>query len=102
MIVALSTCPIDEAKKIAETLVNEKLVASVNVVSNVSTFLRMGKETKWQDETLLIMRTRAIHAFELVKRINELSSFAVPETACFEIFEPDEKYRKWLFSCVKS
>ncbi|MCD6309881.1 MAG: divalent-cation tolerance protein CutA [Candidatus Eremiobacteraeota bacterium] len=96
MRLVISTCRPEEAEKIANTVVEERLTASVNMIPGGKTRVRWKGECITQDETLLIMRTRSELVWKLEKRIVELNSFEIPEIATIEIREYSAPYAEWL------
>lgn len=92
----LSTCRVEDAERIAEALVQERLVASVNIIRNVTTKVRFKGEVVTQEECVLLMRTRAELVWKLERRYLELNTWEVPELATFEIQEWNPAYETWL------
>lgn len=92
----LSTCRVEDADRIAEALVQERLVASVNIIRNVTTKVRFKGEVVTQEECVLLMRTRAELVWKLERRYLELNTWEVPELATFEIQEWNPAYETWL------
>ncbi|MCD4784032.1 MAG: divalent-cation tolerance protein CutA [Candidatus Eremiobacteraeota bacterium] len=101
MRIIISTCKPDEADMISDTLLEERLIASCNIVPNITTKVRWKGEAVTQTETLLIMRTRAELMWKLERRLVELNSFEVPEVASFEIKEWNARYFNWLYGATK-
>ena len=96
MRIVISTCRPEEAEKIANALVGERLVASVNMIPGGKTRVRFKDECITQEETLLIMRTRSELVWKLEERIPQLNSFEIPEIATIEIREYSASYANWL------
>lgn len=91
----------DEAKRIANKLVEEKLAACINIVNNIeSIFLWKGKieETK---EVLLIVKTKVDKIEDLIKKVKELHSYEVPEIIWFELKGGLESYLNWIEESLK-
>lgn len=101
MRIIISTCKPDEADMIADTLLEERLIASCNIIPNITTKVRWKGEAVTQTETLLIMRTRAELMWKLERRLVELNTFEVPEVASFEIKEWNARYYNWLYSATR-
>lgn len=66
-----------DAERIASTLLSEKLVACVNLVSSKSSYLDDG-EIRNADETVAVLKTRADLADKLSHRIVELHPYDTP------------------------
>lgn len=101
VIIALSTCP-DEAtaRRIAETLVSERLATCVNrVTGTASTYFWDGR---LQDdaEILLIMKTTAARLAGLDARLRALHPYEVPELVALPVVGGNERYLRWVRSGV--
>jgi periplasmic divalent cation tolerance protein len=100
----LSTIPPAEAKSMARTLVNEQLVACVNIVPMVESIYRWKGEVCEDAESLLIMKTTDALVPQLLDRIRALHSYEVPEIVSLDMDEkgsnPD--YVKWVLASVAS
>lgn len=96
MRIIMSTCRVEDAEKIADTLVHERLVASVNIVPGVRSKVRFKGEVLTQEECLLIMRTRAELVWKFERRYLELNTWEIPEIATFEIQEWNTAYEAWM------
>jgi len=99
--VVLSTCAsTDEARKIAQVLLNEKLIACVNYVNVESSYWWQGKIC-YDKEVLLIIKTRKDLVEEVVDKIQEIHSYEVPEVIELEIRKGNEAYLKWIEQVTK-
>ncbi|MDI6820218.1 MAG: divalent-cation tolerance protein CutA [Candidatus Hodarchaeaceae archaeon] len=86
----------DEAQRIAEQVVNERLAACVNVVSGVSSTYVWRGEVERASEALLLMKTSREKLDYLFKRVKELHSYEVPEILALPIERGSPEYLKWL------
>lgn len=100
MRIIITTCKPEEAEMIADTLLEERLIASCNIVANIVTKVRWKGEHVTQPESLLIMRTRAELIWRLERRLTELNTFEVPEVAAIEVKEWNAKYYNWLYEAT--
>lgn len=91
----------EEAQQIAWALVERKLAACVNIVSQVESIYRWKNEIESNPEYLLIIKTRSA-AFERVRdAIKELSSYEQPECIQLAIDGGSEAYLKWIGTSVE-
>ena len=102
MKLVLSTIPSKDAKSMARTLVNERLVACVNIVPMVESIYWWKGEVCEDAESLMVMKTTAALVPQLLDRIRSLHSYEVPEIVSLDIDEnasnPD--YVKWVMASV--
>jgi len=91
----------DEARRIADALVDRKLAACVNIVSGVESIYRWKGKTEEAEEWLLWIKTTA-DAFERVRdAIREMHSYELPECLCLAIENGSPEYLQWLEESVE-
>ena len=92
-IIVFVTCESKEqAEKIAQAVVTEKLAACVNVLPGVrSCFVWEGKLT-WADEVQLLIKTTRGRFDQLQDRIKAMHSYSVPEIVGLTIDDAFDKY----------
>lgn len=91
----------DQAARLAEKVVEERLAACVNIVPGVrSCYVWEGKLT-WSEEVLLVMKTTREGFGGLEKRVKELHSYEVPEILGVGVEEGLEKYLEWVKDGVR-
>lgn len=96
-IVVLTTCSSDtEARDIAKTLVEEHLIACANVLPNALSIFRWQGELCEEDEVLMVMKSRRDHLGRIVKRIQSLHSYEVPEIIALPIISGSKAYLNWV------
>ena len=85
-----------EAKRLGEKLVSEKLAACVSVVPKVSSVYRWRGKIECAGEALILIKTSQEKLDRLIPRIEELHSYEVPEVLVLPIERGAPKYLKWL------
>lgn len=100
-LILTTTSSRDEARRIAEALVNEKLAACVNVIDGVHSVYWWEGKVESAAEALLIIKTTLDKAGEVTKRIKELHSYSVPEVLVLPVLGGYEEYLKWVEESVK-
>ncbi len=101
IVLAYVTCASSgEARRIALTLVRERLAACVNVTPVESFFYWKG-ELERSREWLLLAKTLARNAKRVEKRVRELHSYEVPCIVFYPAVGGFKKYFDWVKESVK-
>lgn len=100
-VVVLTTAGSEEqATNIAQELVERRLAACVNVVSQVCSVYRW-KDKVWRDEEkLLVIKTAAHLDGEVRNAIRELHTYELPEMLTFPVGSTDPEIVAWLEGCL--
>lgn len=86
----------DEARKIAHSLVEEKLAACVNCITNaISLYRWQGKVTKY-DEVILIGKTTEDKTDLIISRVKSLHSYENPCVVFWPIITGSTEYLDWI------
>jgi periplasmic divalent cation tolerance protein len=96
IVVLITASSSEEAQKIAQALVAEKLAACVNVVPNLTSFFRWKGEDCKESEVLLICKSREPLIPQIVNRVKELHSYTVPEIIALPIIGGSDEYLWWV------
>jgi len=95
--ITFSTCKdLREAKKIARTLVREKLAACVNVVPGVSSIYAWKGKIEEGREVLLVLKSRSSLSKRLAARVKQLHCYEVPEVVTIRIAAGNPDYLRWI------
>ena len=92
----MSTCPGKEAEGLAEKLLEEKLVACVNIINGVVSKYWWKGKMETDKESLLLMKTSASLVVNVIERIRELHSYDVPEVIVCNIEQGNPDYLAWI------
>jgi periplasmic divalent cation tolerance protein len=101
IIVLITTGNKQEAEKIAQHLLDAKLIACANIIGPVSSIFRWSGKVEKAEEYLMLMKSRRNLFEELSKTVKALHSYEVPEILVLPVVEGLEAYLKWLESCLK-
>ena len=86
----------EDASRIGEALVSERLAACVNVVPGIESIYRWEGEVTRDAEWLLIIKTTEERFEEMERRVKELHVYATPEVIALRISRGSDEYLKWL------
>jgi len=87
---------LEQAKKIARTLVEERLAACVNVVERVHSIYWWEGEVQESQEALLIIKSLRSLVERVAERVKELHTYTVPEVVAVEVCGGSREYLKWV------
>lgn len=86
----------EQAQAIAGALVERRLAACVNVVSNVCSVYRWKGELAREEEALLVIKTEATLFSQVQAAIRELHTYELPEVVAVQVADGDPEYLAWL------
>jgi periplasmic divalent cation tolerance protein len=89
-----------EAREIGRALVEEKLVACVNLHPIQSIFRWQG-EVRQENEVAMLVKTRTELASEVISRVKELHSYEVPCIVTLPIEKANPDFLEWLSQSTK-
>lgn len=94
-VMLFSTCSRAQAAKIAETLIQKRLAACVNI-AEVRSVYRWKGELQHDEEALLIVKTSAIRREETIHAIKEMHSYELPEIVVIQVAGGYVPYLEWV------
>ena len=92
----VTTASLDEAKRIGRALVEERLVACVNIIPGATSIYPWEGEVHEDAETVFFAKTRADLADRAVARIAELHEYDVPCAVALRIEGGHSDYLRWI------
>ena len=96
-IVVLSTCSsVEEAEKIARSLVEKRLAGCVSILPGARSIYRWGGKIEEESECLLLIKSRRDLVGALRAGIEKIHSYQVPEVLALGIVDGAPAYLEWL------
>ena len=90
----------EELNKVVEELLNNKLVASCQIIESNSKW-HWKNEIERAKEYLLLMKTKKSLAKEIYETIKSIHSYDCFEFAIFDLTSCNEEYLKWIDEEIK-
>ena len=91
----------DQATKISQSLVDQKLIACANIISGVKSLFWWEGKVDEANEVLLILKTKKSLFKKIEKAVKALHSYEVPEIIALPIIEGHKPYLKWVNESTK-
>lgn len=96
-IIILVTAPNrDEAARIAEAIVSERLAACVNIIKGIESIYRWEGKVTRDSEALMLIKTTEDRYVAVERRVRELHTYTTPEVIAVKIDRGSEDYLRWL------
>lgn len=100
-IVVFITAPTrDEARAIADKLVEAHLAACVQILPEMESVYRWEGKIERQPEHLLLAKTTADRFAELEREVRAMHSYDTPEIVSFPLTQSSAEYLRWLQESV--
>jgi periplasmic divalent cation tolerance protein len=91
----------DEARRLAQTLVDERLAACATVIPSVESMYRWQGQIESSTEALLLLKTTAEQIGPLQTRVHQLHSYQTPEFLVLSVESGSAGYIDWLHSSLR-
>jgi len=89
---------IEDAEKIADNLVRERVAACVGFVPRITSVYRWKGRIERETETMLIIKTAADRVDAAMARLRELHPYEVPEIVVIPVERASESYCDWVLA----
>lgn len=90
-----------EARKIADRLLDKRLVACANIISGVESKFWWKEKIDKAAETLIMMKTLSKNFAKVEKEVRRFHSYEVPEIIAMPIVAGSRDYFRWISRSVK-
>lgn len=92
----VTTASVEEAQRIGRALLEERLVACVNILPDALSLYRWEGAVQEDQETVFFAKTRADLADAAIARIRELHGYTVPCALALPIEAGNADYLRWI------
>ncbi len=92
----------DEAGRLAEMLVENRLAACVQILPGIESIYRWQGKVERQEEVLLIAKTVRSSFEDLEREVRALHSYATPEIVAVSVEAGSGPYLDWLGASVEA
>lgn len=96
LVVLMTAGSQQEAELVAQALVTEMLAACVNVIPGVTSIYKWEGKVQRDQEWLLVAKSRRDVLDALVRRVQALHSYDVPEIIALPLAGGSEAYLRWI------
>lgn len=91
-----------DARRLARTLLNERLVACSNILPRVNSLYRWKKKVQHDTEVGVLFKTRARRVKAAVKRLRTLHPYDLPAIEVWDVSLTTEEFSAWVRQETKS
>lgn len=96
VLVLVTASSIEEAKVIADNLVEHRLAACVSIIEKVHSIYWWKGAKEASEEALLILKSQEDVLDEMVERVKKLHSYENPEIVALPIVGGSDAYLRWI------
>ena len=100
IMVFMTAASVDEANRLADTLVDRRLAACVQIMQEMNSVFRWQGKVETQREVLLIVKTLNSKFPEIEREVVKLHSYETPEIVAIPLSAGSGPYLEWLKASV--
>jgi len=102
IVVFMTAGSADEARRIAQQLVESRLAACVQILPQIESFYRWKDEVQREKEVLMVAKTTADRFAALEKSVRAIHSYETPEIVAVPVAAISDPYQRWLIENVSA
>ena len=100
--VYITTADSDEAYRIGETIVEERLAACVNIFDGIKSVYHWEGKICKDSESVLVAKTDKKSMEQLIYRVKELHSYSCPCIVALPVIGGNKQYLSWIQQEIES
>ena len=101
IVIFVTTKDKEEAERISQLLLRERLIACANIVGPVTSFFHWVGKTEKAEECLIVMKSRRDLFGQIAELVRRSHSYEVPEILAVPIVEASKVYLDWMSVVLK-
>lgn len=98
VMVYMTAASVDEARRIARALVDERMAACANLIGGMRSVYRWNGEVQEHDEVVMVAKTRADLLHSLTDRVRSLHSYECPCVVGVPVVGGNQAFLDWINS----
>ncbi|MDI6891921.1 MAG: divalent-cation tolerance protein CutA [Actinomycetota bacterium] len=95
-VVYITTSDIEEARRIAKTLVEKRLVACANIVPEIESLYWWEGKINREKEALIFVKTVREKVKNVIEEVKKLHSYEIPAIVSFDVSEGNKNFLDWI------
>lgn len=95
-LIYITTSGLSESKKIAKILLQDRLVACVNIIPQIESLYLWKGEMEEDSESLLIAKTRQDLVDKVIQKAQEIHSYDIPCILQIQVKKGSMDYLEWM------
>jgi periplasmic divalent cation tolerance protein len=95
-LIYITTKDTEEARRIGRTLVEERLVACVNIVDNVNSLYWWEEKIVDDREAIVIAKTKGTLVPAVIERVKSLHGYSCPCVVALPIVDGNKDFLSWV------
>src|SRR5713226_8700314 len=100
IVVLMTAAKAEDASRIADMLVRERLAACVQILPHMESVYRWKGQVQRESEVLLLAKTTRARFDELETQVRGIHSYETPEIVALSVVAISSPYLTWLLDCV--
>jgi periplasmic divalent cation tolerance protein len=86
----------EQARRIAESLLDRQLIACANILPHMESIYRWNGKVQNDSESVLILKTTAARVSDTIEAVKELHTYEIPCVLSLAIESGSQGYLDWL------